>query len=70
MRVWRAFLKSRRRPLSADHCRVCDKQLRLGEVWEQREYLEREAGMPDFGGGTFMAITFCRRHRPRGAVRA
>lgn len=60
----------RPRALSPDHCRVCDRQLEHGKTWETREHLAPTPGMPDFGGGTFLAITYCRRHRPPGAVRA
>lgn len=61
--------RSRRRQLSSDYCRVCDRQLEVGRVWELREHWANDD--PEMTvGGTFGAIPYCRRHRPRGAVRA
>lgn len=58
-----------RPPLTADYCRVCDVQLRSGEVWEVREHLANTPDLEDLGGGTFMAVTYCRRHAPPEAIR-
>jgi hypothetical protein len=62
-----AWLRARRAPYTPDYCRTCDCRLREGQVWEAREGYEADEGS---GGGTYMAITYCRRHAPRGAVRA
>ena len=65
---WSRWITNRdRRPLTADWCRVCERELRRGEVWEVRSGHEpAEDGV----GGTYLAITYCRRHKPRGAVKA
>jgi hypothetical protein len=59
-------VRRERRPMSADWCRECMKDLRRGEVYELR--LDHEAD--EQGGGTFLAATYCRRHAPKGALRA
>lgn len=61
---WRA-----RRTLTPDHCRVCDRRLARGEVWEERLHFHPNPEM-DGVGGTYAAICYCRRHRPPGAVKA
>lgn len=64
IRRWWRRRRTRRRGLSADYCRVCDVQLPYGKVWEVRTDHE------DFeDGGFFLAITYCRQHAPKGAVR-
>ncbi len=71
--VWRERRSQRRwrkRGLSADHCRVCDRQLPIGEVWEMREHYPPTGDMEPGVGGTFGAIPYCRRHAPKHAVRA
>lgn len=58
--------RRRRGELTLDHCRVCDRQLRRGDVWEARSNVE---AADDGFGGTWLAICYCRRHKPKGAVR-
>lgn len=67
IRRWRNWRRTQRmrRQLSADYCRVCDVQLRFKDIWEER--FDEQAD-PETGGGTFLAITYCRRHAPKGAV--
>jgi len=77
----RRWLERRRPPFTPDHCRVCDVQLRRGRVWEVRggfavhvgdEMVEVDEAMmrASATGGTWSAITYCRRHAPKGAVRS
>jgi hypothetical protein len=54
-----------RRP-AADWCAVCLVDLYPGKGWELRT---AHQASDDGLGGTYCAQTFCRRHRPDGAVR-
>jgi hypothetical protein len=62
-----AHLAARRaRPMSADWCAECMRDLRLGVVFVVRsDHLEHA----DAGGGTYLAVTYCRKHAPKGAIR-
>lgn len=62
-----AWWRARRAPFTPDYCRTCDCRLRTGRVWELRSHHEADE---DSGGGTWLAITYCRRHAPKGSVRA
>ena len=62
IRWWR-----RRRELTLDHCAVCDSRLRRGGAWEVRYNPQRAE---DGYGGTFLSLTYCRKHRPTEARRA
>ena len=55
-----------KRTLSADYCRTCDTQLAHGRIYEIRTNHEADR---ETGGGTYLAVTYCRRHAPQGAVR-
>jgi hypothetical protein len=66
-RLWRRLFGPR--PMSGDWCCVCMVDLRRGHVWEVREHMENAAEM-DPSGGSWMALTYCRKHRPAGAVKA
>ncbi len=81
MRRLSRWWRRRRAPLTPDYCRQCDVHLRRGQVWEVRtghalhdgdEMIEvDEAAAFGVGhGGSFLAVTYCRRHAPKGAVRA
>lgn len=79
MKRLRRWWRDRQR-LTPDYCRTCDVQLRVGRVYEVRsgfalvvsdqllEVDEAEA-MASPTGGTYGAVTYCRRHAPKGAVR-
>lgn len=66
--IWR---ERRRKPEpSADWCAVCLRDLPRGKVWEVREDERPFVGDdPSEVGATYLAMTFCREHAPRGAVR-
>lgn len=65
-RLWRRL----RPPFSVDYCRVCDRRLRIGQAWEERIHFDLVAEISGMPGGTWAAISYCRRHRPRGAIKA
>jgi hypothetical protein len=59
--------RARRAAVAHDWCSVCLTDLRAGKVWEVRS---GEQAADDGFGGTYWSQTFCRRHRPKGAVRS
>lgn len=64
--VRQRFDRWRRRRRGPDHCRTCDRQLKAGQVYEVRTgHDDAEDGW----GGTYLSITYCRRHAPKDAVR-
>lgn len=65
MRRWWRRWRTRKQP-TADWCATCHRDLLVGDVWEVRSGHEFD---PEVGGGTYVAQTFCRKHRPSGAVR-
>lgn len=66
IRRWWRNRRTRPQGLSSDHCRICDERLPYGKIYEVRSDHEDD---PETGGGTFLAITYCKRHAPKGAVR-
>lgn len=53
-------------PLSGDWCAICHVDLLKGKVWELRtDPQSAEDGV----GGTYLSATYCRRHRPKDAIR-
>lgn len=66
IRRWWRNRRTRRRGLSADYCRTCDRQLEYGKIYEVRSGHEDDA---ETGGGTWLAVCYCRQHAPKGAVR-
>lgn len=69
MRVLRAAWRAWRAPAD-EVCVECLRPLdRRRQVWEVRESLADTPELGQFGGGTQVAASYCREHRPRGARR-
>lgn len=67
IRRWKLWRLRRRKLAAPDWCSVCLCDLVRGNVWEVREeHQDADDGQP---GGSFLVRTYCRRHKPKGAVR-
>lgn len=55
---------------SGEVCRHCLAEIPEHRLIEERVHLPREAGMPDFGGGTYMTAYYCSKRHQRAAKRA
>lgn len=61
-----AELREVERTMSGDWCRVCQRDLERGKVYEVRTAHE---AADDGQGGTFLSATYCRKHAPSDAIR-
>lgn len=68
--AWSMRERRRKPEPSADWCATCLRDLARGDVWEVREDERPFVGDdPSEVGATYLAMTYCRRHKPKGAVR-
>lgn len=65
------FWRRRRKPSRLEKCNVCGKDLKAKQEHEVRGYANdhAEAEMRGWGGGSYVAETYCKKHCPGGCER-